>query len=73
VGPEIQLSFTKNLFWTTFIQYNTQAKNVNINARIQWRFKPMSDLYLVYTDNYDPVFNVKNRAVVMKLIWWLAI
>ncbi|MFT4595534.1 MAG: hypothetical protein ACI85G_001466 [Psychroserpens sp.] len=73
IGPEIQLSFTKNLFWTTFVQYNTQAENVNINARIQWRFKPMSDLYLVYTDNYDPVFNVKNRAVVMKLIWWLAI
>ena len=73
VGPEIQLSFTKSLFWTTFVQYNTQAENVNINARIQWRFKPMSDLYLVYTDNYDPVFNVKNRAVVMKLIWWLAI
>lgn len=71
IGPEIQLSFTKSLFWTTFIQYNTQAENVNINARIQWRFRPMSDLYLVYTDNYDPMLNVKNRAVVMKLIWWI--
>lgn len=71
VGPEIQFSFTKSIFWTTFIQYNTQAKNVNINARVQWRFRPMSDLYLVYTDNYNPVLNVKNRAVVMKLIWWI--
>jgi len=25
---------------------------VNINSRLQWRFKPVSDLFIVYTDNY---------------------
>ena len=31
-------------------------ENININSRLQWRFKPMSDVYLVYTDNYDTYF-----------------
>jgi len=72
IGPKIELSFTKSLFFTTFIQYNTQINNVNINTRFQWRFKPMSDLYIVYTDNYEAYnFGKKNRALVFKLIYWL--
>jgi hypothetical protein len=32
----------------------------------------MSDLYFVYTDNYDPLnIAITNRAVVLKLIYWL--
>ncbi|MBL4587626.1 MAG: hypothetical protein JKX84_11315 [Flavobacteriales bacterium] len=71
IGPRFEFSFVRNVYLTTFFQYNTQANNFNINARFQWRFKPMSDLYLVYTDNYDQTLSVKNRAVVLKLIWWL--
>ena len=73
VGPKFEFSFTRSIFFTTFFQYNTQADNFNINARFQWRFKPMSDLYLVYTDNYDQTLSVKNRAVVLKLIWWITL
>jgi len=74
IGPNIELSFTKSFFFTTFIQYNTQLDNVNINSRLQWRFKPMSDLYIVYTDNYySPDMSVRNRALVLKLIYWLSI
>jgi hypothetical protein len=58
------------------LQYNTQANNVNINSRLQWRFRPVSDLFLVYSDNYftDQFFqnpNVKNRALVLKATYWL--
>jgi hypothetical protein len=73
IGPKFEFSFTKSVFFTTFFQYNTQQDNFNINARFQWRFKPMSDLYLVYTDNYDQTLSVKNRAVVLKLIWWITL
>jgi hypothetical protein len=73
ISPRVELNFTTNIFWTTFIQYNTQGNNFNINSRFQWRFKPMSDLFLVYTDNYftDPFLKNKNRAIVMKLNYWL--
>lgn len=74
VAPKAEINFSNNLFWTTFIQYNTQRNNLNINSRLQWRYKPMSDLFLVYTDNYytDPFFKSKNKAVVLKLNYWLS-
>lgn len=72
VGPRIDLTLTKTLFWTTFIQYNNQIENININTRVQWRFAPVSDFFLVYTDNYFPdTFNSKQRSLVLKLNYWL--
>ncbi len=67
VGPKIDLTMTNKLFFTTYIQYNQQFKNTNINARLQWRYRPGSDLFLVYTDNYLVTpFSIRNRAVVLK-------
>ncbi len=71
VGPRIDITFTNTLFLTTYVQYNNQMDNLNINARFQWRYKPASDLFLVYTDNYYPgLFAVKTRAFVLKFNYW---
>ena len=75
IGPRAELSFSRTVFFSTFIQYNTQANNININSRLQWRFRPVSDLFLVYTDNYysNQFFqnpSVKNRALVLKMTYW---
>lgn len=71
VGPRLDVTMTNKLFFTAFAQYNEQRKNVNLNTRIQWRYKPASDLFIVYTDNYLPEnFAVKNRALVVKLTYW---
>jgi hypothetical protein len=84
IGPKAELSFSRSVFFNAFLQYNKQANNFNINARLQWRFKPVSDFFLVYTDNYfaadDPLTTVngwpvtafmpKNRAIVAKLTYW---
>lgn len=71
VGPKVDITMTNKLFFTTFFQYNEQTTNINFNTRFQWRYKPASDLFLVYTDNYyiGPVF-VKNRAFVLKFTYW---
>ena len=80
VGPKVDFAFTKSLFLSGFWQYNTQTNNVNLNARLQWRFKPVSDLFIVYTDNYFAEnipnyniqsFSIKNRALVLKVTYWL--
>ncbi len=72
---QIQFNFTNSLFWTNYLQYNTQADNFNINSRLQWRFAPMSDLFFVYTDNYaiENFFGPKNRSIVLKLNYWLSL
>jgi hypothetical protein len=80
LGPRVELTFTKKLFFNTFFQYNTQTNNVNINARLQWRYAPVSDFFLVYTDNSWAegvpntdlrFFAPKNKAVVAKVTYWL--
>jgi hypothetical protein len=71
IGPKVDITFTNKLFFTTFLQYNDQQKNINLNTRLQWRYKPASDLFLVYTDNYYPApLSVRNRALVLKFTYW---
>jgi hypothetical protein len=80
LGPRAELAFSRSFFASAFFQYNTQTNNFNINTRLQWRFAPVSDLFLVYTDNSfaEPIeqtvarfFTPKNRALVLKVVYWL--
>jgi hypothetical protein len=71
VGPRLDVTFTEKLFFTTFVQYNNQIDNVNVNMRFQWRFAPVSDLFIVYTENAYPTgWQTKNRGLVVKLSYW---
>ena len=79
LGPRIDLTFTRSIFLTTFLQYNSQSQNTNINARFQWRFAPVSDFFIVWADNYftgnDPTdrfaVDIRNRSLVAKFTYWL--
>ncbi len=74
ISPRIDLTLTNNLFISGLAQYNNQINNTNLNLRMQWRYSPASDIFLVYTDNYfTDVFKSKNRAVVFKVNYWLNI
>lgn len=72
IGPRIDLTLTDAIFLTTYFQYNSLIDNINLNARFQWRYKPASDFFIVYTENYFPQdFGSKNRALVFKLTYWI--
>ena len=78
ISPRVDLTLSRKVFFTTFFQYNSQFSNININSRFQWRFKPVSDLFIVYTDNYfydfdmpQQNFSPKTRSIVLKLTYWL--
>ncbi|AQG82419.1 hypothetical protein AWR27_10060 [Spirosoma montaniterrae] len=72
IGPRLDLTFSRKLFWTTFVQFNNQTNNTLLNTRLQWRYAPVSDLFVVYQENYFPSsFASKNRALVIKLSYWL--
>lgn len=71
IGPRVDVTMSNKLFLTGFLQYNEQTENINLNLRFQWRYKPASDLFLVFTDNYLPEnFGVRNRALVLKFNYW---
>ena len=72
VSPKVEVTLNKQLFWSTLVQYSNQTENLGINSRIQWRFAPLSDLFLVYNDNYFsealiPTF----RSINLKFTYWL--
>ena len=74
ITPKVDVTFSKSVFWSTLVQYSNQRDNLGINSRIQWRFAPMSDLYLVYNDNYfTNDFGPKFRSINLKLTYWLNI
>ena len=81
IAPRFEFTFSKNVYWATLIQYSNQSENLSLNTRLQWRFAPLSDLFLVYNDNYytDNRYNsifiprVKNRSINLKLTYWLDI
>ena len=72
ISPKIETTFSKNIFWTTFVQYSSQSDNLGINSRLQWRFAPLSDLYLVYNDQYYDIDNPQAsfRSINLKLTYW---
>ncbi len=72
ISPKLDLTFSKKLFWSSLIQYSNQRKSLGINSRLQWRFAPLSDLYLVYNDNYDTrEFGPTYRSINLKFTYWL--
>ncbi|MEM1340169.1 MAG: DUF5916 domain-containing protein [Bacteroidota bacterium] len=74
VSPRVEITFNKSIFWITLVQYGNQSDNLGINSRLQWRFAPLSDLFIVYNDNYFVNnFMPRNRSINLKLTYWLNI
>ena len=62
-----EIFFNNHLNWTTYLQYNTQSDNFNINSRIQWEYKPLSYIYLVVSNNYNQFMEHKNWGIALKI------
>ena len=70
---KFNLTFNKSLFWMNYLQYSNVSKNFGINSRLQWRFAPLSDLYIVFNDNYlyENSLIPSLRSISFKLSYWL--
>ncbi|MGB3149459.1 MAG: DUF5916 domain-containing protein [Maribacter sp.] len=74
VSPRVGITFSKSIFWSTLFQYSNQRDNLGINSRLQWRFAPLSDLFIVYNDNYSVnIIEPKFRSINLKFTYWLNI
>ncbi|MCX6350542.1 MAG: DUF5916 domain-containing protein [Bacteroidetes bacterium] len=82
ISPKAEISFTRNISLTTWLQYNDQKNNVNLNTRLQWRFAPMSDLFIVYNSDYNATdpnnpqlrfrdVSTKGQSIILKATYWL--
>ncbi|MCE2612163.1 carbohydrate binding family 9 domain-containing protein [Flavobacteriaceae bacterium D16] len=71
IGSKVDITFTNKLFFATLFQYNEQSRNFNLNSRFQWRYKPASDLFLVFTRNQRITpFTGDIWSLTLKLTYW---
>jgi hypothetical protein len=71
VGAKADITFTNKLFFATLFQYNEQTGNFNLNSRFQWRYRPASDLFIVYTSNeQDAPIAQRTQSLTLKLVFW---
>lgn len=73
VGGRAEVNFSRDISWTTLMQYNTQIDNININSLFKWRYRPLSDFHIVLKNDSDLMFKQKRWQVVFKLNYWLQI
>ncbi|WP_067144973.1 DUF5916 domain-containing protein [Pseudotamlana agarivorans] len=74
LGPTLNVTFTKTLFFNTDVQFSTQSNSFLLVSRLQWRYAPLSDLFLTYTDTDTTApFELIERGVYLKLTYWLDI
>lgn len=67
-GVRLKYAVSTTFFGSTFVQYNTQSKTFVTNARVAWRYSPLSDVFLVYTERQNTDTHVRNeRSVALKV------
>ena len=63
-------SFTNKLSFNNTVQYNTQSTNFSIYSRLQWRYSPLSDIFLIYNQNNNTNgFDLRNRSIILKFTY----
>lgn len=72
LGVKSNFTFTRNIFFSNLYQYNEQQKLWNFNSRFQWRYKPASDIFLVFnsSDTRMPTPN-RNWNLTLKINYWI--
>ena len=75
VRQRIGVALTSNVFANTYLQYNDAADLVSINLRFNWIYRPGSDLYVVFNQNWGAPdlgdLTRQDRAVILKMTYLL--
>ncbi len=71
MSVNVEYSPSKELFFNAFTQYVSRTDFMNLNVRLQWRYAPMSDLFIVYTDTFRAKnVSIINRGIALRLHYW---
>ena len=67
----VTLSFTPRMLTAALIQYNSTSNLVTTNVRFRWEYRPLSELFIVYSDGRDTLERgfptLTNRGLTVKL------
>jgi len=72
LGVKSNFTFTRNIFFSNLYQYNEQQKLWNFNSRFQWRYKPASDIFLVFNSSDTQMLTPnRNWNLTLKINYWI--
>lgn len=65
-------TLTPRVYVSGIVQYNSTTTSIGSNLRLRWEYRPGSEVFVVYTDDYDTVDRpavpgLRNRAFVLKV------
>ena len=72
VRTRATFTITPRMFVSGIVQYNSSGTSFGSNVRFRWEYRPGSELFVVYTDDYNTdeqrpdVTSLRNRAFVVK-------
>ena len=74
VVARVNYTFTPRMFVSGLVQYNSASHTVSNNLRLRWEYSPGSELFVVYTEDWDtdPLMpdrytELRNRGFVVKV------
>ena len=74
VVARVNYTFTPRMFISGLVQYNSASHTVSNNLRLRWEYSPGSELFVVYTEDWetDPLMpdrytELRNRGFVVKV------
>jgi hypothetical protein len=71
VSTRATVTFTPRLLTAALVQYNSTSNLVTTNVRFRWEYRPLSELFVVYSDGRDTLERgfpgVINRGLTVKL------
>ncbi len=80
LGLKADYSLSTTTYLIGYWQLNAQSKLMNVNVRFQWRYRPMSDIFIVYSQNWDrtqitpnsnaEIWQYGGRSLALKLNYW---
>jgi len=54
-GVRLRVNASSDLQLSSFLQYDTASRDVGINTRLRWAFRPQGDLFVIYNHNVRDV------------------
>jgi hypothetical protein len=72
VRLRLNLQFSPDLSWNTFLQYDNVTDSFGINSRIRWIVEPGSEVFLVWNHGYSvdgPHLRTETSQLTSKLAW----
>lgn len=75
LATRVLFNFTPDMQLSSFIQYDSDSKNLGTNTRFRWTFNPKGDLYFVYnhniTNEFDNRWLYQANQLIVKLTYAL--